>query len=1168
MSADGDDEVMRPATALETPVGTGVFAAPPATASRQVPPYLLIASVLAVLIAVLGMFADSEASRAQVIRERSGQALTELGFLAGLRDAKGRRETTEPMQVELVQDGGASWVHGAVAAAIDDDAAFKVEQSNHVMRIEVVHFDRVDILVLRLWRQGWELRTPKAQWIYTNITLAFLVIACAGAVATYLRTLGPALLLAGMTLQVRMMLLRWPEEVPAAPSWWDALVDGPLIAQLTYLVNSLPDVGGYVLAFVAIFCAVLALIDHRSSPGSGGLGWAAGMSLMVALGSAAVAEGAMRLGLWASINTPLGATAGVLTLALWGVAGRVAWLRLRERTKSAGKSTGGGPATPSGAASPQGGGVENEDTSASPAQAAPAVSGPATRSGVSNGMVAVAIVGLSLSLGACGDGSARAGHGSGGGVSRKPTPSPTQGGEAIAADGGRRALAPVSSVAPVDAWLDLLDQRPSAVEYVDNRLWIDFGRVNALKHVEPSTLSSLRIGDVVDEHRGAAVLGRGATVVFPLDADLAPKRHPDLEGKPDLALAITLRGAMPDQKVTLLLNERPLVNLTLTETWARRTVSLPLDALRTGENSLRLHFRKAGGTAEGGVAAYIESIEVGGREAITGGVPKRGGYGLKARTDGHATVDIAPGSALAWYLITPRRARLRLDVAAVTTPTRLRVRVSTESDHAEGRAPTVLRELDLSEAGTQVELDLGGYSDIPLRIELENVAGGASDATLKVVQVDARRSRVDARRRRVPRDVYIVAVESARARELLVRNAQDPDLPNIRRVFAEGLVFERAYAAGPAAVPSHAALLSALPPASQLTPRGTFVAPSHELLFEAYSRSGFSTVGVTANLDVNEERGLSQGFSQLHAIERGPSRGNDATKIMSRLIELMDKHDSPRAGYAVLSDPQAPYDPPREFGELRGPEGAPTPHMSHMWVAKVQLGTLPTVDREGEPLPDYTEWIRGLYMLELGEVDRAIGDLLEHLEQTGTLDDVIVVLVGVHGEEFREHGSAGHGRTLYEESVHVPLVIRSPPLLAAGRVSVPVDLMDLAPTLLDLEGIDAPTTWHGESLIPVIDDPQPSPRLASAMMGDQSRAVWSGQFKFVMGSGLGESTQMLFDLEADPEEQENHALTQAIALRALRTGLTWQRAFESEWHRARWGTGVNLRAAFAIDHGI
>ncbi|MCB9568469.1 MAG: sulfatase-like hydrolase/transferase [Myxococcales bacterium] len=402
----------------------------------------------------------------------------------------------------------------------------------------------------------------------------------------------------------------------------------------------------------------------------------------------------------------------------------------------------------------------------------------------------------------------------------------------------------------------------------------------------------------------------------------------------------------------------------------------------------------------------------------------------------------------------------------------------------------------------------------------------------------------------------------ARPDDLLEGSPGGPSYPAIDRLYSESLVFDRAYAVAPWAISTLASSLTSVVPPAHKTINGTFVAESQTLLSEVVDRAGYATVAATADLDFSAARGLTQGFDEVVSLARGPSQRNDAPIVVSAGLRASAARSRPRMLYAVVADPQAPYEPPRELqGEAARPAEAPLPHLTHLWLGRVRAGKVAPTRAE-------LAYVRRLYRGELQVVDRALGELLEALERDGGLDDAIVVLVGLHGEEFLEHGGAGHGFSLHEESLRVPLAIRAPKLLAPGRVRVPVDLLDLAPTLVDLLGLPFPVEWQGESLVGVIDDPQPPPRLVVAYMGDGSRAAIVGDAKLIVGSGRGLEAQRLYDLARDPGEREDLLARGGIALRIVRQALAWEIAEEGRWKRARWGSGADLRPAFALDHGM
>ncbi len=717
--------------------------------------------------------------------------------------------------------------------------------------------------------------------------------------------------------------------------------------------------------------------------------------------------------------------------------------------------------------------------------------------------------------------------------------------------------APTPRLERRDQWLDLIAQRPNAVLLRDGMLTIDLGLQAALKHLALARQSAWKLAQPVDDRRAGLVVGKTASLDVPLDGELAPALHPDRDGHPGLAMAITLRSLAPEQSVTVLWNDRPLANLLVSSAWERRTFSLPADATHHGDNRLRLHFRRTLGATGAELAAAVATVEVGAHEAIV--TPSRREptppFRVELDGSGHGGLTLAAGTGLAYYFVPPRRARLEFEVGGTGV---FEVLVSTSDDHRAGRPPTVASQEALRETGNRRVIDLSAWGELPIRLELRTRSGRdtQADARLTAARVVAQRDTPLDRRTRSPRDVIVLALEGARADEIEL--GRRPALPELEQLLDDSLVFERAYATSPAAVPSHASWLSSAAPPVHRTVRGTFVADGQTLLPETLERSGYYRVLVTANADVSAERGLAQGLDEVRTVG-GAGQDNHAATVVGEAVARMKGRTGRLFAMLDLSDPQAPYEPPRELlADVVAPPRAPLAHQTHVWVGRVRLGRV---------VPDAKElaYVRRLYRGELQSISAAVGPLLEFLRSERRLDDAIVVLVGIHGEEFFEHGGAGHGVSLYEESLRVPLSIRAPDLVATGRITAPVDLLDLAPTLTDLLGLPAPQHWQGESLVPVIDDPLPPPRLVMAYLGDGSMAGIVGDAKLWLGPGL---TERFFDLSRDPGETTDALGDGGVALRIVRSALAWQTAFGERWRRGRWGTGADLRPAFALDLGM
>jgi arylsulfatase A-like enzyme len=161
---------------------------------------------------------------------------------------------------------------------------------------------------------------------------------------------------------------------------------------------------------------------------------------------------------------------------------------------------------------------------------------------------------------------------------------------------------------------------------------------------------------------------------------------------------------------------------------------------------------------------------------------------------------------------------------------------------------------------------------------------------------------------------------------------------------------------------------------------------------------------------------------------------------------------------------------------------------------------------------------RERYVREVTRVDQAVGMLLDGLRAQELEDRAIVILTADHGEAFGEHNSRYHGSTLYEELVHVPLVIAGKNL-KPRVVSQAVTLLDLGPTVLDLFGASTPGSYMGQSLVPLLAGERVT--LARPIFldshGEYTGMVFEDGIKLVVHNGVPE----LYDLRTDPGELVN-----------------------------------------------
>jgi len=178
--------------------------------------------------------------------------------------------------------------------------------------------------------------------------------------------------------------------------------------------------------------------------------------------------------------------------------------------------------------------------------------------------------------------------------------------------------------------------------------------------------------------------------------------------------------------------------------------------------------------------------------------------------------------------------------------------------------------------------------------------------------------------------------------------------------------------------------------------------------------------------------------------------------------------------------------------------------------------------------------IEALHDGEISYHDHHMGVFLQKLERLGLTNDTLFVITSDHGEEFQEHGSWGHGHSVYQELLHVPLLFRWPGAIGADvRARPVVSTLDIGPTVLDVLGVDAPKAFEGRSLLGHMrGTPPPGPYVAFSDFQENRRVIRGGRWKLIIRGNL---TYSLFDLEEDPHEKRPLGGNEVpIALRYLR----------------------------------
>jgi arylsulfatase A-like enzyme len=186
------------------------------------------------------------------------------------------------------------------------------------------------------------------------------------------------------------------------------------------------------------------------------------------------------------------------------------------------------------------------------------------------------------------------------------------------------------------------------------------------------------------------------------------------------------------------------------------------------------------------------------------------------------------------------------------------------------------------------------------------------------------------------------------------------------------------------------------------------------------------------------------------------------------------------------------------------------------------------------------------------------------LRKAGKLEDTMIVFTSDHGAEFWDHGKIGHGQSLRQELVHVPMFISYPPLFPPGKVvEEGVEVMDLLPTLADALGVKVPAEVQGESLIGLAQGQGAGyPRPAISSQYELAHTMRLGRWKLWVG---GSGQMKLYDGQVDLKEEHDLIGHEPLAQRFVSDALGLWMAYQDRWKKARWGVASNQRPEFAQD---
>ena len=326
-------------------------------------------------------------------------------------------------------------------------------------------------------------------------------------------------------------------------------------------------------------------------------------------------------------------------------------------------------------------------------------------------------------------------------------------------------------------------------------------------------------------------------------------------------------------------------------------------------------------------------------------------------------------------------------------------------------------------------------------------------------------------------DAVLIVIDTLRADVLCAYGDKGGLSPNIDKLASDGVLFEQYVTQASWTRASFASLYSSMLPSGHKCILKAEALPDDVItMAEVMDAHGYATGGLPNNINVTRSFNFQQGFDyfsyQAPSYIAGAAESSAQLSMYNVLRKVRDKLT---AGSYSVTD----YYQPAEV-VLKNAQGFIEANRSkdnryflvvHLMEPHDPYFTHPydgnAVGRAWRPNPDPSEAdaLKELYRGEVKWVDQELGKFFDWMRTQGAYDDTLIIVTADHGEEFQEHGGWWHGITLYDEQIHVPLIMKQPGgKLAGARVPWQVREIDVAPTIGTMAGAELPPNWQGSDI--------------------------------------------------------------------------------------------------------
>jgi arylsulfatase A-like enzyme len=393
-----------------------------------------------------------------------------------------------------------------------------------------------------------------------------------------------------------------------------------------------------------------------------------------------------------------------------------------------------------------------------------------------------------------------------------------------------------------------------------------------------------------------------------------------------------------------------------------------------------------------------------------------------------------------------------------------------------------------------------------------------------------------------PVNIVLISIDSLRSDHIGAYGYPRPTAPTLDRLAAEGALFENVVAESSWTLPSHMTMLTGLSTLAHGVDSfaGGRLDDTRTTLAERLRDAGYQTWGIYSGPYLHPVFGFGKGFDRYEgilgettALDREgfdlgtPEAGREvmsansrahrtvtSERVSKRAIELLrQRRERPFFLFLHYFDVHYDYIPPESLWRRFDPE-----YKGTLTAEGYRRNPAIHRDMNSEDL----RHVIALYDGEILHTDGHIGSVIEALEGLGLTEETLVVVTSDHGDEFFEHGRKGHGQSLFDEVLMVPLIVRLPGRIQAGlRIREQVRHLEIGPTILsyagiraDLEGTELGGVLAGRSSLPELD------AVSTLRRNGLSLSLRMPKYKYLLHREGTSMTETLYHLTRDPREQE------------------------------------------------